>query len=195
VSVASIKGAVAAMVAERVVQLVDKGSLSEARLIEQLDESERQHVEAGLPVAAWVPVDLFDRLMQLACEAEGCADPDLYYRINGRVLASRLRGLGLYPQLERREGEPCDGRAVKRTLTLWSGVVSFSRWHASQVADEPLVFEIEVTEASDFTPRLRIANAGFLEGVFAHLARAESKVEITTDEPARLVYRLTIPRA
>jgi hypothetical protein len=55
------------------------------------------------------------------------------------------------------------------------------------------VFRIDVDEAEHYVHLLRVANAGFLEGVFSHLADAPVRVEIDEDRRDHFVYRIRLP--
>ena len=80
-------------------------------------------------------------------------------------------------------------------MSLWNGMVNFSRASCRLESDDPPVFRIDVDEAEHYIPLLRVANAGFLEGVFGYLADAPVRVEIDEDERDHFVYRLELPKS
>ena len=81
---------------------------------------------------------------------------------------------------------------MKRTLSLWHAMVNFSRWRCLAESDDPPVFRIDVDEAEHYVPVLRVANAGFLEGVFSYLAGAPVRVEVDEDQRDHFAYRVRL---
>ena len=71
-------------------------------------------------------------------------------------------------------------------------MVNFSRWRCRLESDDPPVFRIDVDETEPYVPVLRVANAGFLEGVFSYLADAPVLVEIDENRRDHFVYRLRL---
>jgi len=71
-------------------------------------------------------------------------------------------------------------------------MVNFSRASCRLESDDPPVFRIDVDEAEHYIPLLRVANAGFLEGVFSYLAGAPVRVEIDENRRDHFVYRLRL---
>jgi hypothetical protein len=167
----SIKGAAVAPVAQYVAHLVKSGKVGEQQLEASLDEKARAVIAGGVQAALWYPIGLFDSLMELSLEADASASEEAYLRLNGQMLAASLREMGTYSQLESRSTGPLELRDVRRTLTLWNGVVNFSTWNCSASQDEGRAFDLNVDDAAAFSPGLRVANAGFLEGVFGHLTQ------------------------
>ena len=74
-------------------------------------------------------------------------------------------------------------------------MVNFSRWRCRLESDDPPVFRIDVDEAEHYIPLLRVANAGFLEGVFSYLANAPVRVEIDEAQREHFVYRLRLEKS
>lgn len=196
----SIKGIVIAEVAAHVRRLVAKGRIAAEQLEARLEAEDLALLEAKIQPALWYSVYSFERLMQVMADAEAGDDREDYLRRNGRVLTAQLQELGLYSQLERsddgEDGSPdtLSQRAVKRTLSLWNAMVNFSCCRFRMESEDPLVFRVDVDDAEHFVPVLRVANAGFLEGVFSHLAGTPVRVEIDEDERAHFVYRIQLER-
>ena len=190
----SIKGIVIADVAANVRRLLEKGRIAPG----QLEEEDLAFLETKIQPAVWYCIYQFERLMQAMADAEAGDDREGYFRRTGRIMAERLQELGLYPQLERGD-EGADGplgalneHVIKRTLSLWNVMVNFSVCRGRlETADSP-AFWVEVDDAEDYVSVLRMANAGFMEGVFGHLAGSPVSVEIDKDEPAHIAYRIQL---
>jgi hypothetical protein len=195
-----IKGIVIADVAANLRRLVEKGRIAPEQLEVRLEAEDLALLEAKVQPALWYSIYSFERLMQVMADAEAGDDREGYLRRKGRITAERIQELGLYAQLERSD-DGADGspdtlseRAIKLTLSLWPAMVNFSRCRLQMESDDPLVFRVDVDDAEHFVPVLRVANAGFLEGVFSHLADAPVRVEIDEDEDAHFVYRIQLER-
>ncbi len=194
----SIKGIVIAAVAAHVLRLVDKGKITSEQLEAQLEKEDLELLETKIQPALWYSVYTYERLNQLMVDAEAGSDREGYLRRNGRIMAKMLRTAGLYPQLEGSKSGEGDSRntpslsewEIKLTLSLWQAMVNFSRPTCRRESDDPPVFRIDVDEAEHYVPLLRVANAGFLEGVFSHLAGSPVRVEIDEDQLDHLVYRI-----
>jgi hypothetical protein len=196
----SIKGIVIAEVAAHVKRLVEKGKIAPEQLEARLEAEDLVLLETKVQPALWYSIYSFERLMQMMADAEAGDDREGYLRHNGRIITERLQELGLYAQLERRD-DGADAppgtlseRAIKRTLSLWPALVNFSRCRLQMESDDPLVFRVDVDDAEHFVHVLRVSNAGFLEGVFSHLADAPVRVEIDEDDDTHFVYRIQLER-
>lgn len=190
----SIKGIVIADVAANVRRLLEKGRIAP----EQLEDEDRAFLQTKIQPAVWHCIYQFERLMQAMADAEAGDDREGYFRRTGRIMAERLQELGLYPQLERSD-EGADGplgglseHVIKRTLSLWNVMVNFSVCRARIESGDSPAFWVEVDDAEDYVQVLREANAGFMEGVFGHLAGAPVRVEIDENERTRFSYRLQL---
>ena len=134
-------------------------------------------------------------------DAEAGGDLEGYLRRNGLLMARLVQQAGLYSQLQPASGSATRSVSalsdwgVRRTLSLWHGTVDFSRVSCRLESDDPPVFRIDVDEAEHFSPRLRVANAGFLEGVCGYRADAPVRVEIDEDQRDHFVYRLRLPKS
>ena len=195
----SVKGIVIAAVAEHVVRLVGQGKIARKQLEARLEEEELALLETKIQPALWYSIYSYERLNQLMVDAEAGDDLEAYLRGNGHIMSKRLQKLGLYAQLKPSGGEKGSAGAfsewgVKRTLSLWHAMVNFSRWSCRVEADDPPVFRIDVDEAEHYVPLLRVANAGFLEGVFSYLADAPVRVEIDEARRDHFVYRLRVQK-
>lgn len=192
----SIKGIVIAAVAEHVLRLVEKGRIASEQLEARLEKEDLALLETKIQPALWYSIYSFERLNQLMVDAEAGDDREGYLRRNGYILAKRMRKMGFYAQLERsrggEEGSPnaLSESAIKLTLSLWQAMVNFSRWNCRRESEDPLVFRIDVDDAEHYVHLLRVANAGFLEGVFSHLANTPVCVEIDENRHDHFVYRI-----
>jgi len=197
----SIKGIVIAAVAANVQRLVEQGKISNEQLELALEKEELDLLQAKIQPALWYPIRSYDRLDQLMLSAEGTGDIEAYLRRNGTIMSKLVQQAGLYSQLqptsgsEKRSVRALSEWGVKRTLSLWHGMVNFSRVSCRLESDDPPVFRIDVEEAEPFSPLLRVANAGFLEGVFGYLADAPVRVEIDENRRDHFVYRLRLPES
>ena len=197
----SIKGIVIAAVAANVLRLVEQGKISREQLEVGLEKEELKLLETKIQPALWYSIHSYDRLDRLMADAEAGGDLEGYLRRNGLTMSRLVQQAGLYSQLQ-----PAGGSAersvtalsdwgVKRTLSLWHGMVNFSRARCRLESDDPPVFRIDVDEAEPMSPLLRVANAGFLEGVFGYLADAPVRVEIDENRRDHFVYRLRLPES
>lgn len=194
----SIKGIVIAAVAEHVLRLVEMGKITREQLEARLERQDLELLAAKIQPALWYSIYSYERLNQLMVDAEAGDDLEGYLRRNGHIMSRRLQKLGLYAQLKpSEEGEKGSPGAlsewgVKRTLSLWHAMVDFSRFTCRLESDDPPVFRIDVDEAEHYISLLRVANAGFLEGVFSYLAGAPVRVEIDENGRDHFVYRLRL---
>lgn len=194
----SIKGIVISAVANHVLRLVEKGCITRERLEAQLEKEDLELLETEIQPALWYSIYSYERLNQLMVEAEAGSDLEGYLRRNGHIMAKLLRKVGFYPQLEGSKwGEEGSRNTpsfseweIKRTLSLWQAMVNFSRWNCRRESEDPLVFRIDVDDAEHYVHLLRVANAGFLEGVFSHLANTPVCVEIDENRHDHFVYRI-----
>jgi len=197
----SIKGIVIAAVAEHVLRLVEKGKIAREQLEVGLEKEDLELLETKIQPALWYSIYSYERLNQLMVDAEARGDLEGYLRRNGHIMSKRLQKLGLYAQLKPASGveEGSVGAlsewGIKRTLSLWHAMVNFSRFSCRLESDDPPVFRIDVDEAEHYIPLLRVANAGFLEGVYSYLADAPVRVEIDEDRRDHFVYRLRLQKS
>jgi hypothetical protein len=132
--------------------------------------------------ALWYSIYSCERLNQLMIEAEAGDDVEGYLRRNGHIMSKLLQKSGPYAQLkpadagEKGSAGSFSERSIKRTLSLWHAMVNFGRWSCRAESDDPPVFRFDVDEAEHYVHVLRVANAGFLEGVFGYLADAPGSV-------------------
>jgi hypothetical protein len=174
-------------------RLADAGRLSRDDLEAQLEARDLEILDAKIQPALWYPIESYDRLLQVLVDLEGRSDPAEYLRNRGRRTAARLAEAGLYAQLRGdSKAATLDLSQVKRTLSLWGAMVTFSRWSCTLESEQPRVFRIDVSEAEKFPWVLRHANAGFLDGVFSGLAQRKVTVAIEDERAERFSYRVRV---
>ena len=120
-----------------------------------------------------------------------------YLRRHGRHVASRLQAAGLYNQLKRRDdasGEISTGD-IRRTLSLWRGIVNRSNPTCEQVSGSPTAFKIQVEQSGCLGESLRIANAGLLEGAFSHLADRGATIRLVDSRKESFEYHVSFAEA
>lgn len=188
---ACIKGSAIVAVVEDLAGLIEAGKLSRDAIEARLEAADLEILDAKIQIALWYPIDSYERLLQILIDLEGGSDKAGYLRSRGRRTATRLAETGLYVQLRGdSKAATLDLAPVKRTLSLWNGMVSFSKWSCTQESDVPRVFRIDVSDAAKFPWVLRVSNAGFLEGVFSGIAQCKVSVALENEQPDRFVYRV-----
>jgi hypothetical protein len=190
---ASIKGSVLVAVTDDLLRLLQAGRIARDALEARLEARDVEILDAKIQPALWYPIESYDRLLRALVGFDGGRDPEAFLRARGRKTAQRLAEAGLYAQL-RGDGEAAtlDLVQVKRTLSLWAAMVSFSEARASLESEQPRAFRIEVSDAAKFPQVLRQANAGFMEGVFSGLAQRPVAVSIEDERGDRFAYRVRV---
>ena len=190
---AGLKGTVLVAVTEELLRLVESGRVSRDWLEARLEARDLEILDAKIQPALWYPIESYERLMKTLVELEGGRDPVSFLRRRGRQAAARLAESGLYAQLRGDSAaHSLDLRQVRRTLSLWAALVTFSQWSCAMESEQPRVFRIEVTEAEKFPGVLRQANAGFLEGVFSGVAQRRVEVLLEDERADRFSYRVRV---
>lgn len=190
----SIKGSVIVAVTDDLQRLLDEGRLRRETLEARLEPEDLETLDAKIQAALWYPIASYDRLLRALLDAEGPPDEEAWLRGRGRRSAERLRAAGIYAQLGRPQGAPpgLDERRIRLTLSLWKALITFARWEVTAEAESPPTFRIDVEDAAAFPRVLRVANAGFLEGVFGGLAERRVAVSIADERADRFAYRIRV---
>jgi hypothetical protein len=190
---AGIKGTVIVAVTDDILRHLAAGRLSRDALEAGLDARDIEILDAKIQPALWYPIASYDRLLRVLVDLEGGSDPAEFLRNRGRRTAARLAEAGLYAQLRGdSKAATLDLAQVKRTLSLWSAMVNFSRASCTLESEQPRVFRVEVSDAEKFPSVLRQANVGFLDGVFSGLAQRKVSVTIEDERPDRFIYKVRV---
>ncbi|HEX5065994.1 MAG TPA: hypothetical protein VFY49_07765, partial [Myxococcota bacterium] len=190
---ASIKGSVIVAVTDDLLKALESGRVGRDALEARLEARDLEILDAKIQPALWYPIECYDRLLCLLVEIEGGSEPGCFLRARGRKAAQRLAEAGIYAQLRGdSQAATLDLAQVKRTLSLWAAMVSFSQASAALESERPRIFRIDVSDAAKFPWVLRQANAGFMEGVFSGLAQRAVAVSIEGERADRFAYRVEV---
>jgi hypothetical protein len=197
VSDPAIKGVVYAAVSGYLKHRVARGDVSRGEIEKQLEAEDLELLDGEVSIASWVPIARFDALLDFTVQAFAEGDANGYLRKHGAFVARTLQQTGLYQQLVSREaGEDQSAelsiKDVRRTLSLWQGIINFSTPRCDGDPDASGHLFIEVEDAQDFSSGLRLANAGFLEEVFTNVGGRPIEISIGNDFPSHFTYRLQL---
>jgi hypothetical protein len=200
-SVPSIKGAAIVAAVADLNRLLEEGRISREVLEARLEAEDLKLLEEKIQLAIWYPIASYGRIADLLAEIEaGAEGREAYLARRGHQTADRLFAAGIYEQLKRAEGRVSnldddggfDPHEVRTTLSLWGSMLNFSGWHYRPDRKNPRSFTCEVFDAASWPEALRLANEGFLEGVFSRLAKAPVQVRSEVIGPDRFVYRTRV---
>ena len=160
--------------AERIRDMLESSQLSRAELEVALSEDELELLDdAHKSTALWYDAGTIDKLITLMASKSGLSLPE-FCRMRGAKAAEALCKSGLYQQLEylnrMQSAEVTDpdarSRAFRRDLrlivTLSKNVFNFTQWSVVEDPDAPRRFQIEISEASDFSDIQANCTDGFI---------------------------------
>lgn len=183
----AIKATAFQTVVADVERLLDEGRLSRARLEASLEASDLVFLDEKQSPTAWIPIETYDRVVQLLARVEAPGNREAYLVARGERSAERLAALGIYSQLDA-SAENLGTRIGKMIVTVSGAIYSFGKWHF-EVGETEGSFEIRVEDAAAMPEVARLATQGFVQAVAARVARAPRRIISERPRPDLVILR------
>lgn len=163
----SIKGIAITQLVEDVCSLRDQNAEGPSRLEARLIPSALALLDEKIQPTRWYPIDAYESLTELLCEAEG-QDRIAYLRKRGAGSAERVLATGMYQQISflRERYNPTDlenfKRELKLVVTLQGAFFNFTSWVVAEDSEHEGRLQIEIRDAEYFPEVLCHTTAGFV---------------------------------
>ena len=186
---------------EGVRELLESGQLSRAELEVALSADELDLVDdAHKPTAQWYDIVTTDKLVALMASRSGLTLRE-FCRQRGAKAAEALLESGLYQQLEylnrTQASEIRDldarartfGRDLRLIVSLSKHMFNFTEWTMRADPEAPRRFQIEISQASEFSDVQADCTDGFVN--WAATRRVDGRVwEWSRPVPDRVLFRM-----
>lgn len=184
----SIKATTFQKVVDDVRELVAKGDVSRAEIEARLPAGDLPWLDAHHAATAWIPIDVYERLVELLAELVAPGRREEYLIERGAQAAERLAGLGIYAQLDATTEHV--GRRIGNMIVTVAGMIfTFGNWRYASLEDHD--FEIRVEDAAAMPDAARLAVQGFVAYVATRATGAPIRVSSRRPRPDFVVFRGT----
>ena len=194
----SIKGTAIETLVSDVCRLVEEGHISDEQIEACLQPEDLRLLEEKIQIAVWYPIASYRRLSELLLELEGQGRPQ-YVVERGARAAARLFDSGIYYQLQRgaeraaelrRDGDGWTRSDGNLMASLSGAIFNFSRWRFEVASQDPVVYRIEASEATELPEVARLAAQGFIEHAASRVAGVPFTVKSARVSDDRIVFTL-----
>jgi hypothetical protein len=186
VSVPSTKGLMLQQVIDRIQARLDDGRLTRKELEARLEEEDLRFFEGDKIVPTlWYPVSQNHRLLDLYSHLEG-RRTEVMIEL-GRESAREILRLPAYAKLFEAALQRDEASAGSLLVKLAELVLNFTKWtfHGKSLDD----FEIEVTEADDYSDHACHSAIGFIEVLGEGLFEKKIRVACERPTPDHILFR------
>jgi len=185
----SIKGAAFQSAWDDVQRLFNAGQVSRRELEVRFSADASRVLEEKVNPATWYPIDVYRVFVQLLVEKEARGNAEEYLVQRGWRAAERIRGSGVYSQLEA-SPERWGVRVGKLIVTISGAMYNFTRWSVV-LPDQTRPLQILVEDALEFAEECRYTALGFVKFASAMVAqRSDAEVTSTRPTPDRVIYEI-----
>jgi len=183
----AIKATAFQTVVDDVERLLGEGRLSRERLEASLEAGDLAYLDEKQSPTAWIPIETYDRAVQLLARVEAPGNRDAYLVSRGERSAERLAALGIYSQLDA-SAENLGTRIGKMIITVAVAIYIFGQWHF-EVGEVQGSFEIRVEDAAAMPEVARLATQGFVQAVATRVSGAPRRVTSERPRPDLVLLR------
>jgi len=171
---ACVRGSLFAQEVAGVLELIESGRLARSELESALTGDELKLVDdADTAPRQWYDVHTVDKLLTLMAGQSGVTLPE-FCRMRGARAAEALWKSGVYQQLEyldRTQAPDASdsesraqafGRDLRLIVSLSKNMFNFTQWTVRRDPDNPRRFQIEISQARDFSDLQADCTDGFV---------------------------------
>jgi hypothetical protein len=183
----SIKATGFQSAADDLIRLVDAGRISRGEVEARLRAEDLRYLDKQLAATTWVPIDIYQRVVEILVEVEANGPAELYLHGRGVRAGQRLHKAGLYRQFEASH-QTWGNRVGKIATTMAAVLYNFTKW-SFELGTGRGVFQIVVDEARDFPEVARFTTQGFIEYASRTVSGGNEIVRSERPNRDKIVYR------
>jgi len=183
----SIKATGFQSAADDLIRLIDANRISRAEVEARLRREDLRYLDKQLAATTWVPIDTYQRVVEILVEIEANGPPEVYLHGRGVRAGQRLHKAGLYRQFEA-STETWGNRVGKIVTTMSSVLYNFTKWNFEAGSTHGL-FRLTVDEASAFPEVARFTTQGFVEYASRTVSGGNEVVRSERPSKDRIVFR------
>ncbi len=187
-AVPSIKGMAMQSAVLDVARLLEARRVTPEELEVRLAPEDLHLLDDKLNPAAWYPIESYRRFVRVLVDKEAHGRVEEYLMQRGWRAAERIKGSGLYGQLDASR-ETWGDRVGRIVVSIASVLYNFTRW-SIELVKEDRPYRVIVDDARDFVDECRYTAQGFV--AYSSTLVDGRPVDVTSSRPTsdRVVYEV-----